>query len=358
MSGFLQKSGIEVSVPGPLVVAAISMLSPARCWVLLTVVAFATVTGLSQSSAGTSPQYAPAYYHGTQLEPPKLVVFPPSGRQVVIPLALPSLLRFSAFTQDGRAIFATINTITSPRTSDHPARLGPPRLIRVDLGPVRVTKVADLVGLDAVFGLVIAQRGDRIVFTGAGWKGNLGCDLFEIEPSGGNFKMLLSNFGCAVGGISPDGDKMLVQRGDGLAIIDLATGVAVQLGTGLWKGAWSPDGRWIAALQLDPRSEQPSPRLSRTIRIDAHDFSRRRDMGGRADTEVTWSPDSRYLLYSEWQPPCSHGDDPTLLMMDIESGKRVIVNESKCNVNGSRRIGWVSLDAVTEGGSPNPGVPR
>ena len=159
-----------------------------------------------------------------------------------------------------------------------------------------------------------------------------------------------------MGGISPDGGKMLVQRGNGLAIIDLATGAAVPLGNGLWKGAWSPDGRWIAALQLDPRSEQPGPRLSRTIRIDAHDFSQRRDMGGESDVTVAWSPDSRYLLYSEWRPPCSHGDDPTLLTMDIESGERVIVKESRCKVNGSRRIGWVSLDALSEG--LNPGVPR
>jgi hypothetical protein len=361
----LQKSGIEVSVPGPLIVAAISMPSPARRCVLLAVVAFATtvppfaIPGSSQSGTGTaSRQYAPAYYHGTQLEPPQLMVFPPAGGQVVIPLPVPSLLRFSTFAPDGRAIFATINTITSPRTAGRPARLGPPRLIRVDLGPIRVTKVADLAGLDDVFGLVITPRADRIVFTGAGWKGNLGCDLFEIEPSGGDFRMLLPNFGCAVGGVSPEGSKMLVPRGDGLAVIDLATGVTVQLGTGLWKGAWSPDGRWIAVLQLDPRSEQPGPRCSRTIRIDAHDFSQRRDMGGRADTEVMWSPDSRYLLYSEWQPPCSHGDDPTVLTMDIESGKRAIVKESKCNVNGSLRIGWVSLDAVTEGTSGNPGEQR
>jgi hypothetical protein len=271
-----------------------------------------------------------------------------------MPLALPGLLRASAFTPDGKTIFGAVDTIKSPRTSGHAARLGPPRLIRVDLAPFRVATVVDLVGLDDVFGLVVAPRQDRILFTAAGWKGNLGCDLFQIKSSGGDFSLVLPNFRCAVGGVSPDGEKMLVPRDHRLAIVDLSAGAAVPLGAGLWKGAWSPDGRWIAALHQDPPGEQPIARPSTTILIDARDFSRRRDMGGRADTEITWSPDSRYLLYSEWTPPCpNRGEEPSLITMDIETAKRVVVKESRCNVNGSRRIGWVSLDAVTGNGRPN-----
>jgi Tol biopolymer transport system component len=314
---------------------------------MLAVVVFTAVPGSSQSAEGrVSQPYAPAYYSWTQGEPPQLVVFPAAGGQMIVPLALPGFLRFSTFTPDGRAIFATMNTITSPRTPAHPARLGPPRLIRVDLGPVRITAVADLVGLDDVLGLVVAPGQDKILFTGVGWRGSGGCDLFEIDASGGNFKMLLPNFGCGIGGISPDGRKMLVQRDLGLAIVDLATGATVQLGTGLWKGAWSPDGKWIAALYIPP-PEQRRRRASWTIRIDAHDFSQRRDMGGEGDTEVSWSPDSRYLLYSEWTPPCPHrGAKPSLITMDIETAKRVIVKESRCKIDGNWRIGWVSLDAV------------
>lgn len=345
---YMRRQGFSGLVSSVADVALISIRTPVKLWALLGVVAFTAVPGLSQSVDGrASPTYAPAYYYGTQGEPPQLVVFPPVGRRVVIPLPLPSLLRATAFTPDGRAIFATINTIKSPRTSGHPGRLGPPRLIRVDLSPVHVTTVADLVGLDWVAGMAVAPHQDKILFTAGGWKGNTSCDLFEIEPSGGDFKMLLPNFGCGIGGISPDGGKMLAGRDLGLAIIDLATGDEVQLGTRLWKGAWSPDGRWIAALHEDPPGERPPGRVSWTIRIDAHDFSQRRDMGGEADTEVIWSPDSRYLLYSQWEPPCPHGrDDPSLITMDIETGKRAVVKESKCNVNGSRRIGWVSLDAV------------
>jgi hypothetical protein len=63
-------------------------------------------------------------------------------------------------------------------------------------------------------------------------------------------------------------------------------------------------------------------------------------MGGEFDEGVTWSPDSRYLLYSV----------PTLLTMDIESGTRVIVKEPKGKVCNPVSIGWVSLDVLTEGG--------
>jgi len=337
-------SGFVTSAVAPV---SISRQKPVKLWALLGVVTFTAVPGFSQSVDGrASFPYAPAYYYGTQGEPPQLVVFPPDRKQMVIPLALPSLLRFSAFTRDGLAIFATINTIKSPRTSNQPPRLGPPRLLRVDLVPFRVTTLADLVGLDDVLGLAVAPGQDKILFTGA-WKGETSCNLFEIAASGADFKMLLPDFGCGVGGVSPDGSKMLVKRDRGLAIVDLTTGDAVQLGRGLWKGAWSPDGKWIAALNENPPGERPPGRVSWTIRIDAHDFSQRRDMGGRADTEVTWSPDSKYLLYSEWTPPCPHGgEEPSLITMDIETGKRVIVKESKCKVNGNRRIGWVSLDAV------------
>ncbi|HWY87989.1 MAG TPA: hypothetical protein VNX28_14755, partial [Gemmataceae bacterium] len=84
---------------------------------------------------------------------------------MVIRLPSPDLPRALAFTPDGRAIFTTINTIKSPRTPGHPARLGPPRLIRIDLSPVQVSTVADFVGLDSVSGLVIMPSGDRILFT-------------------------------------------------------------------------------------------------------------------------------------------------------------------------------------------------
>jgi len=81
-------------------------------------------------------------------------------------------------------------------------------------------------------------------------------------------------------------------------------------------------------------------------------------MGGDNDEEVTWSPDSRYLLYSYLQPACPKGaTGVSLLTMDIQSGKRAIVKDSECRVNGYRRVGWVS-DAAVKNGSPGLRPPQ
>ena len=76
-------------------------------------------------------------------------------------------------------------------------------------------------------------------------------------------------------------------------------------------------------------------------------------MGGESDHDTIWSPDSRYLLYSEWSARCpGHNEiDPgptplTLFTTDIETGKRSAVKESQCKVNAYLKTGWVSLDVV------------
>lgn len=311
---------------------------------------FFTATGLSQNAGvAIAPRFAPAYYSGTQSESPQIVVFPPGRESIVIPLRVPNLLRYLAFTRDGRQIFGTINTMRAPKAPGHGALPGSPRLVRVDIESRSVTTVADLVGLDGVLGLAVTPRGDRIFVAGTGWMGKVGCDLFAIDTAGKNMRLVVPNFGCKVGGVSPDGDKMLVPRGAGLDVVDIATGAGVPLGNGFWKGDWSPNGRWIAALRTDPGIPAARSRLSKTVLIDANDLSQRKVMGGGSDNEVTWSPDSRYLLYSAWEPPCPKGgDDPSLLIMDVETGKRGIVGGSRCKVNPYRYVGWVSLDVLQE----------
>ena len=52
------------------------------------------------------------------------------------------------------------------------------------------------------------------------------------------------------------------------------------MGSDLWVGSYSPDGKWIAALELVP------PGQYKTILIDRMDFSHRLDLGASADSEV------------------------------------------------------------------------
>jgi Tol biopolymer transport system component len=318
-------------------------------WILLTAILCSSTPGRSQTkSEGPQRGYAPAYYSGTQLEQPRIVVFSPAGREVTIPLPTPGRPRFTAFAPDGRAIYATVDTFLPQKSPGVMAPLGAPRLIRVDLAPVQTNIVSDLAGIAAVLGIVVSPRQDRILFTGSAGT-SLTCDLFEIGTSGSGFRRLLPDFGCGISQLSPDGTKMLIQRSGELSVVSLSDGTAVSLGNGLWKGAWSPDGKWIAALHLDPQTGKPVPRHSTTMRIDANNLAERVVLGGTGDVETVWSPDSKYLLYSEWKPPCpDKGNDPSLVVMDVATGKREIVKGSRCKVNSYRYVGWVSLDVLGE----------
>lgn len=231
-----------------------------------------------------------------------------------------------------------------------PARLGPPRLIRIDLAPVHVSTVADLDGLDYVAGLVVTHREDTILLTAAGWEGHFVCDLFAINPSGQNFRMIQPRFGCTLLGMSPDGTKVSASSQSAIRIVDLETAVAESLVGEFLKGVWSPDGRWIATVESSPRN---GPGLSRTILVDAEEPSRRRDIGGEVGHDAIWSPDSRHLLYSEWSARCpghspiDPGPTPlTLFITHVETGERSEVSESRCKVNAYLKLGWVSLDVV------------
>jgi hypothetical protein len=107
-------------------------------------------------------------------------------------------------------------------------------------------------------------------------------------------------------------------------------------------GAWSPDGKWIAARE--------SGRYDKLFLLDALDFSRRRALGGAIVAEPTWSTDSRYLLlwkdylfrcgiYPDLEPPA------TLETLDVQTGKRSAIRTSQCKITGGP-TGWISSEIV------------
>ena len=101
---------------------------------------------------------------------------------------------------------------------------------------------------------------------------------------------------------------------------------------GFIKSSWSPDGRWIAALEDGGKS--------RTVLFDARKFLRAKTLG---ESEVQWSPDSRYLLAVNGSG-CSD-ESGTVQIMDVRSGARATVESSKCQVY-QPTAGWVSSDTV------------
>jgi WD40 repeat protein len=118
-----------------------------------------------------------------------------------------------------------------------------------------------------------------------------------------------------------------------IQLIDLERGTVTSPGWG-WRAAWSPDGKWIAVLDL---------KYGITI-MDAEEPSRKRHFGGTDVPELNWSPDSRYLLLSD---SCliALGYFGTLEALDVESGKKEKIRSSHCAVN-LMTSGWVSEEVI------------
>ena len=132
-----------------------------------------------------------------------------------------------------------------------------------------------------------------------------------------------------MGSISPDGKKVLSTNGERLHLVDLDAGDAHSLGTG--RARWSPDGRWIAASSR-----------GQIILIDSGDLSVRKSLGtSGVNGSLTWSPDSRYILFVEKERRCfSRGDAESLAIVDVETGTRSVVGSSRCSVTSSA-VGWI-----------------
>jgi hypothetical protein len=303
---------------------------------------------LPASSGVDTPPYAPAYYTGVYGEPrsSQIMVFPPTAKEFSI--SLPYLLRALTFAPDAEALYAVVQSATTPTGPRGLPMLEPPRLIKVEFSPLKISTLPSVSGVDTIFGLAVAQKQDKVLFPAAYPGRGASCDLLELSLPDGNLAPVVRNSGCALDlSFSPGGDKAIVpHRGGGTEAINLASGSVTPLAGGFWKAAFSPDGRWIAALWLGQPSGRHHTRLSETMLIDVKDLTRQRNMGGKSDVEVIWSPDSRYLLYSESQRGCPEDGGVTLFKMDIETGKRSVVQGSECKVTGNRKIGWVSLAAA------------
>jgi Tol biopolymer transport system component len=196
----------------------------------------------------------------------------------------------------------------------------------------------------------ISGREDKVVISGNREEGSgRRCGLFEILISSGNVRQVL-NSDCRYQwtwdhlSLSPDGGQAIATLGSNtdhnlhLELIDLVHGTTRPLSSEFWVGVWSPDGKWIAAL---------ANRNRKLFLIDAHDFSKRRDLGGTSGIAPEWSPDSRYLLLWRHELRCGIGIDvdtpATLEALDIKSGKRLRIRSSECQLLAGS-TGWISSE--------------
>jgi WD40 repeat protein len=300
----------------------------------------------AQQNSGTadSRDYAPAVIAAGAygMDEQNITVFPFDGEMFSIHLPFP-LGRF-AFSADGKILYAEataelLKGRTAPRLKTLPAS---PRLERIEFNPMRRTPVAGSAGLGVIHSLAVSKlQGKLALSLGQPVSGEVGCGIFELSLQDGKIRRVIENPDCPPGlhnylsawlkiSLSPDGRNVVAIRKRRLELIDLTQATVRVLGDGFAKAAWSPDGKWIAALEY--RAEQ-----WRTVLMDTSNFVVRRTL---PNSDVEWSPDSRYLLGQQEDSPCEYNFG-TLEAIDVENGRRINVDSSRCRANEATTA-WVS----------------
>jgi hypothetical protein len=291
----------------------------------------------AQIAEPNAVQYSVAAYASDGLDVnSRLMVFPADRKEFSIPL--PLTLRYVVYAASGQSLYAT-----AFKRVDAKSGTTLPGLLKIELNPVRVSALAGFGDFDVIDRFAVSHGEDIIVF-GAARSDNASekCGIFELGLPGGDPRPVIQTSDCRGGSpwrvfdVSPNSQEALISFERRLALLDLASGKVTALGSDLWVGSYSPDGKWIAALQLDPQG------LSKTILIDPKNPSRRRDLGGSKDGEVVWSPDSRFLLHAVYRPACPGQNPLALETLDIETGKRFTIRDTICNAGSGRDVGWIS----------------
>lgn len=267
-----------------------------------------------------------------------IAVFPPAGKEFEI--LLPLMPRWFTYGPSGRSVYATA-LVDTGRGSITTQR----GIQKIELDPVRVSNIE---GLDAFYSLgpfAVSQDEDLVVSGGA--KGNYpagSCGVYEIRLPAGEIRAAIETSDCRAGSpwrvlsLSPKKTEALISANRSLALLDLAKGSITKIEGQLSKGSFSPDGKWIAAIQIN------NPNPPKTILIDRNDLTKRRDLGASEDSEAVWSPDSKFLLHAVYRPACPSQNPLALETLEVQTGNRSLIKESICNSGSSRQIGWVHSD--------------
>ena len=281
---------------------------------------------IAQLFGGELSAFAPAFYDPGSVrdDPPKLHVFPVDAPSFT--LALPFQLGKVAVNPDGKVLYAQrFFDPTGPNTG----------LYKIELGPTLATRVAGSKALTSVYG--IAASSTKIVVSAGYLTGNRvsRCGLYELIFSSRDVHQIVANSDCKYSSswssisLSPDSRRIVAVRRHRLELIDTETSAVQSLGDGFYYAAWSPDGRWIAAL---------GDKGDHTLLIDALTLTKRKTL---PPSEVIWSPDSHDILASRPRSLCP-SDFGTLELIDIESGKTSIIRSSTCQIS-MLVFGWINV---------------
>ncbi len=274
--------------------------------------------------------FAPAFYDPggpRRTDAPYLHVFPVNGPSFT--LALPFQLGRFAASPDGKSLYGQrFFDPSGPNTG----------LYKIEFSPPRATRLAGSKGLTLASS--IAASSTKIVVSAA-YLTDGGpvsrCGLYELMLSSGDVHEIVSNSDSDCKyisswtsiSLSPDSRRIVAVRKHRLELIDAETKVVQSLGDGFYDAAWSPDGRWIAAL---------GDNGDHTVLIDALTLTKRKTL---PPSEIIWSPDSGALLASRLRLRCPP-DFGTLELIDIESGKTSIIRSSNCQIS-MLVFGWINV---------------
>ncbi len=261
----------------------------------------------------------------------ELVVFLDGGRRTSI--KLPLRLEFFTFAGGGRDAYALAAGIIQ-RINKEPACVR-----RVDFNPVRLTTVACPAGLVGAFAFTVSSDETRVLISGQIRNANVaGCGVFDIRLADGATRQILNAGSCQSYNfehswtslsLSPDSSQGVAVRGNRLLLFHLNSAATRVIAEGIEQAEWSPDGRWIAALDTHGRTEL----------IDVGDFKTKRTL---MRSSVQWSPDSRYLLRVKvCRPQIAVNPVMTIEALDISTGQALTIESSRCTVDNGA-TGWIS----------------
>jgi WD40 repeat protein len=263
-----------------------------------------------------------------------LSLFPATGVEARIALAadLPENLRVLAFSRDGRRILAQI---ANPLSREGIREIG--------LRPATDRIIPGSQGLGEVWHVTESNSSKKLFVSG--WSKRTGrgeCGAFEIDPVTAGFLELRKgsypDCGGANGSVSPDGQRFLGYSGTRMTVADLKSGSVRVVDGKASHGAWSPNGRWLAAA-----------RQGKVVLYDTETLRLQRSLGPAGNGELVWSPDSNYILLARPKTLCWLYFQ-SLEVLNVNSGKRAALKSSNCRVLVGG-FGWVSPEEITAGGA-------
>jgi hypothetical protein len=248
-------------------------------------------------------------------------VFPAGGREfsIRLPANVPATANLIGFASSGRSAYLQVPSAALLHLSDE--------LIQVDFSPLRLFSVPGSGGLGEIVSVTNSLSGDLLVAAAYGKQGL--CGAYDIDTSSGTHRQIKAEPKCTffITQVEPDSRRVLMADDLSFRVVDVLAG-SIEL-SGVGRGAWSPDGKWLSIWKK-----------GEVTVFDGRTFSMRQQFQvPSVDGHLIWSPDSNRILFAQAERGCED-DFESLAVLNVESGNEWVIPSSHCMVTNSR-IGWI-----------------